>query len=136
MAEILPPDEERARVYQSKNFTEIKVLCADGSVIDALPVDINMPVEGIATSANQTNGTQKTQVVDSLGSEVLFEDLLNSLLKPTDTLSKVGSIESPVVGIITTAANALGSWDYSIPFNTGLILVTVGNGLDATIVYE
>jgi hypothetical protein len=40
------------------------------------------------------------------------------------------------MGIITTATAALGVWHYGIPFNTGLIIITTGNGLDATIVYE
>lgn len=43
---------------------------------------------------------------------------------------------SPSIGIITTATAALGVWDYYIPFNTGLIAITTGNSLDATIVYE
>lgn len=67
MAQVLPPDEERAKVYQTKNFNEVKCLLSDGSVVDALPVDINMVVGGTATAENQTNGNQKTQVVDSSG---------------------------------------------------------------------
>jgi len=43
------------------------VLLPDGSVVDALPVDINMVVEGIATAENQTSGDQKTQLVDADG---------------------------------------------------------------------
>jgi len=94
MAQVLPPDEERAKVYQTKNFTEIKVLLPDGSVVDALPVDINMVVEGIATAENQISGDQKTQVVDSSGSEVPFESLLDALLKPADTLAKVSVLDT------------------------------------------
>lgn len=94
MAQVLPPDEERADIYKTKNFTEIKVLLPDGSVVDALPVDINMVVEGIATSENQTNGDQKTQVVDSSGSEIAFTSLLNALLKPANTLAKVSVLDT------------------------------------------
>lgn len=43
---------------------------------------------------------------------------------------------SPVMGIITTTSACIGEWDYSLAFNTGLILITTGNSLDATIVYE
>lgn len=56
MAQVLPPDEERAQVYKTKNYTEIKVLLPDGSVVDALPVDVDIVTEGISTAANQTNG--------------------------------------------------------------------------------
>lgn len=41
-----------------------------------------------------------------------------------------------VIGIITTTSGAIGEWRYRVPFNNGLTLVTTGNGLDATIVYE
>jgi len=41
MTVVLPPDEERAQIYKTKNFTEIKVLLPDGSVVDALPVTLN-----------------------------------------------------------------------------------------------
>jgi len=40
------------------------------------------------------------------------------------------------IGLITTATGAIGAWDYDCPFFNGLTIVTVGNGLDATIVYE
>jgi hypothetical protein len=40
------------------------------------------------------------------------------------------------IGLITTATGAIGAWDYSCPFFNGLTIVTAGNGLDATIVYE
>ena len=40
------------------------------------------------------------------------------------------------VGIITTATDALGVWPYEMPFFNGLTVKTIGNGLDATIVYE
>lgn len=41
-----------------------------------------------------------------------------------------------VIGIITTTSNAIGEWEYNAPFSTGLTLVTTGNSLDATIIYE
>lgn len=105
MAQVLPPDEERAQIYKTKNFTEIKVLLPDGSVVDALPVDINMVVEGIATAENQTNGDQKTQVVDSSGNEVAFESLLDALLKPANTLAKVLVVDTITNSVAITNAN-------------------------------
>ena len=41
-----------------------------------------------------------------------------------------------VIGIITTTTSCIGSWDYDLPFSTGLVMVTTGNSLDATVVYE
>jgi len=42
-----------------------------------------------------------------------------------------------VIGTITTTSNALGTWDYhDLPFNEGLCIVTTGNGLDLTVIYE
>jgi hypothetical protein len=46
------------------------------------------------------------------------------------------SANANVFGIITTAASALGSWDILADFNYGLTIKTIGNDLDATIVYE
>jgi len=40
MSQVLPPDTDRALVYTTKNFTEIKTLLPDGSVVDRMPVDI------------------------------------------------------------------------------------------------
>lgn len=45
-------------------------------------------------------------------------------------------ITGAIIGIITTASAALGTWIYDVSFSNGLTLVTVGNSLDATIVYE
>ena len=41
-----------------------------------------------------------------------------------------------VIGIITTATAALGTWQYDLPFNEGLTIVTTGNSLDMTVIYE
>jgi hypothetical protein len=41
-----------------------------------------------------------------------------------------------IIGVITTATAALGSWAGGIDFYWGLTLKTIGNDLDATIVYE
>jgi len=41
-----------------------------------------------------------------------------------------------VIAIITTASAALGTWSYDLPFNEGLTIVTTGNSLDMTVVYE
>ena len=41
-----------------------------------------------------------------------------------------------VVGIITTTTSAIGEWTFNVPFSIGLTIVTTGNSLDATIIYE
>lgn len=41
MIEVLPPSDNRAGEYQTKNYTEIKVLLPDGSVISAMPVTMD-----------------------------------------------------------------------------------------------
>ena len=64
--------------------------------------------------------------------KVVYNNTTGTSLTIYDNIEASGS----VIGIITTASAALGEWDYSVPFSTGLTLVTVGNGLDATIVYE
>lgn len=40
------------------------------------------------------------------------------------------------IGDVTTSTAALGSWTYDVPFNNGLVIVTTGNGLDLTVVFE
>lgn len=40
------------------------------------------------------------------------------------------------IGTVTTAAASLGSWAYDTPFFNGLTIVTTGNSLDMTVVYE
>jgi hypothetical protein len=42
----------------------------------------------------------------------------------------------PIIGTVTTSSAALGSWHYGLPFFNGLVIVTTGNGLDMTVVYE
>lgn len=42
---------------------------------------------------------------------------------------------APIVGIITTTAGQ-ASMEYDVAFNTGLTIVTLGNNLDATVIYE
>lgn len=46
------------------------------------------------------------------------------------------SAAAPIIGTVTTAAASLGSWAYDVPFFNGLTIVTTGNSLDMTVVYE
>lgn len=81
------------------------------------------------------SGNAATHVL-KLGAGILHKIIYNNTSGTSITIVDNVTGVTPVVGIITTASGALGVWNYGIAFNTGLILVTVGNGLDATIVYE
>jgi hypothetical protein len=71
-----------------------------------------------------------------LGPGILHKIIYNNTTGTSITIIDNVTGSTPVIGVITTATAALGSWDYSLPFNTGLMLTTVGDNLDATIVYE
>lgn len=71
-----------------------------------------------------------------LGPGILHKIMFNNTSGTSVAIYDNTSAATPLIGTITTASAALGEWDYGCPFNTGLVLVTTGNGLDATIVYE
>jgi hypothetical protein len=64
--------------------------------------------------------------------KIVFNNTSGTSINIVDNIT--GS--TPSLGIITTTASCIGPWDVYYPFNNGLILITTGNGLDATIVYE
>lgn len=64
--------------------------------------------------------------------KIIFNNTSGTSITIYDNFAGSGT----VIGIITTTQAAIGEWTYNAPFSTGLTLVTVGNGLDATIVYE
>ena len=64
---------------------------------------------------------------------VIFNNTTGTSLTIYDDSAATGGRE---IALITTATAALGSWDYECPFFNGLTIVTAGNGLDATVVYE
>jgi hypothetical protein len=65
--------------------------------------------------------------------KIIFENTTGTSVSIYDNVVATGG---GLVGTITTATAALGSWDYSMDFYDGLTIVTVGNGLEATIIYE
>jgi len=81
------------------------------------------------------SGDAATHVL-KLGAGILHKIIYNNTSGTSLAIIDNSTGTTPVVGTITTTSSALGVWDYYIPFNNGLILITVGNGLDATIVYE
>jgi hypothetical protein len=80
-------------------------------------------------------GNAATHVL-KLGSGILHKIIFNNTSGTNITIVDNVTGTTPVIGTITTATAALGSWAYDCPFNTGLILITTGNDLDATVVYE
>lgn len=81
------------------------------------------------------SGNAATYVL-KYGAGVLHNVVYNNTSGTSLTIYDGVSAAGAVVGIITTASAALGVWNYEIPFSNGLTIVTVGNSLDATIVYE
>jgi len=81
------------------------------------------------------SGNAATHIL-KYGAGVLQKIMFNNTSGTSITIYDNTSAAAPIVGIITTAATAIGEWTYNVPFSNGLTLVTVGNGLDATIVYE
>jgi len=81
------------------------------------------------------SGNAATHVL-KLGAGILHKIIYNNTSGTDITIVDNITGTTPVMGIITTTSACLGVWDYNIPFNTGLILITTGNSLDATIVYE
>jgi len=81
------------------------------------------------------SGNAATHVL-KYGAGVLQKIMFNNTSGTSITIYDNTSAAAPVIGIITTASAALGGWTYDVPFSNGLTLVTVGNSLDATVIYE
>jgi hypothetical protein len=65
---------------------------------------------------------------------IVFNNTTGTSLAIWDGLT--GAAPSIAIGKITTATAALGHWDYDCPFFNGLTIITLGNDLDATVIYE
>jgi hypothetical protein len=81
------------------------------------------------------SGNAATHIL-KYGAGVLHKIVFNNTSGTSITIYDNTSAAAPVMGIITTTSNIIGSQDYNAPFSNGLTLVTVGNNLDATIIYE
>jgi hypothetical protein len=66
--------------------------------------------------------------------KIVFNNTTGTSLAVWDGLT--GAAPSIAIGKITTAAAALGHWDFDCPFFSGLTIITLGNDLDATVIYE
>ena len=90
--QVLPPDAKRAEIYTQKNFTELKLLLPDGSVVSALPALVmNSLVPDQYDRIDLTyTGTNITGVIYSLDGAVistltLSYDLNNNLISVVRT---------------------------------------------------
>ena len=81
------------------------------------------------------SGNAATHIL-KYGAGVLHKIIFNNTSGTSITIYDNTSAAAPIMGVITTILGIIGSQDYDIPFSNGLTLVTVGNNLDATIVYE
>ena len=81
------------------------------------------------------SGNAATHIL-KYGAGVLQKIVFNNTSGTSITIYDNTAGSGTVIGIITTTATAIGAWEYNVPFSNGLTLVTVGNSLDATIVYE
>jgi hypothetical protein len=99
------------------------------AVILRLGRDLTAPTTGRITG-NAATYTFKT------GSGILQRMVFNNTSGTNITIYDGTGGAGTVLGIITTATASLGVWDMQYPFYTGLSMVTTGNSLDATIVYE
>ena len=83
------------------------------------------------------SGNAVAEKVLKYGAGVLQKVVYNNVSGTSLTLYDGISVATgDIIGIITTTANAIGVWNYNVPFSTGLTIATVGNSLDATIIYE
>ena len=71
-----------------------------------------------------------------LGAGILHRVIYNNTFGTSLTMYDDTEAVNDIIGIITTTQVAIGVWDYEVPFNNGLTIKTIGNSLDATIVYE
>ena len=81
------------------------------------------------------SGNSATHIL-KYGAGTLHKIMFNNTSGTTLTMYDNTAASGAVIGIITTASGAIGEWSYDLPFSNGLTLVTTGNSLDATIVYE
>lgn len=71
-----------------------------------------------------------------LGAGILHNIIFNNTSGTSLIIYDNTTGAAPIIGSISTASAALGSWDYHLPFFNGLVIVTTGNNLDLTVIYE
>lgn len=80
-------------------------------------------------------GNAATHVL-KLGAGTLHKIIFNNTSGTSFVIYDNTAGSGTIIGTITTTSSALGSWSYECPFFNGLTIVTTGNSLDLTVVYE
>lgn len=80
-------------------------------------------------------GTAATHIIKR-GPGKLHKVIFNNTSGTSFIIYDNTSALAPIIGSITTASESIGSWDYQCPFFNGLTIVTTGNNLDLTVIYE
>ena len=81
------------------------------------------------------SGNAATHILKRSGG-ILHKIVFNNTTGTSITIYDNTAASGTVIGLITTTTGAIGEWSYDVPFNNGLTIVTTGNNLDATIMYE
>jgi hypothetical protein len=81
------------------------------------------------------SGNAATWVIKQ-GAGILRKLIFNNTSGTSFILYDNTSAAAPIIGTFTTAAGIIGSQAWDVPFQTGLTIVTTGNGLDMTVLYE
>lgn len=88
-----------------------------------------------APTYKNISGNAATWVI-KYGPGILHKLIFNNTSGTSFIIYDNTSASAPIIGTVTTASNSLGSWAYDTPFFNGLTIVTTGNSLDMTVVYE
>lgn len=108
--------------------TNVQFVIAESAIVrqGELATDpIAYHVEGNAATQVLKYGTGKLQ-------RITFNNSSGTSLAIYDGIDATGDLKA----IITTGVSVLGSWEFGFAFSIGLTIVTVGNNLDATVIYE
>lgn len=81
------------------------------------------------------SGNAATWVIKT-GSGILRRLIFNNTSGTSFILYDNSAGSGTIIGTFTTAAGIIGSQTWDLPFQTGLTIVTTGNGLDLTVVFE
>lgn len=106
------------------------------STLEPLPVNASVTITGVATSANQTNASQKTQLVDGSGnviastSNALNVDITNTSLAVTNA----GTFAVQNTAATPAGTNLIGKVgiDQTTPGTTNAVAIEQNNGVAST----
>lgn len=107
---------------------EVTFTCVEAAIMregDLVTDSVDYHIEGDAATHVLKYGAGKLQ-------RITFNNTSGNSLTIYDGIDVTGR----VMAVVSTGLTAVGTYEYDLNFNTGLTIVTAGNGLDATVVYE